>query len=416
MNKNLFLFLVVLMSLSLIGIIFVQGYWIKTTVEDKEEQFSYNAKQVLINVSQDLQNEELENFWFSFNRGDSAAVALNEAALLKYFNLEGSKFGNTADIMSEGVVEEDFKVSSDFLVSADDSTQLAQVLNRSIGERKESSTEQQLEELMGMTEVQRSRLRMLITEFTSRMPIHKRLPKERVAVLLRNELKNHNLDTDFEFAVYSNSLATKEQTENFSANYPATYSVPLYVDGSGNSNYSLLVNFTGKKKVVLSSVTLMAALSIMFTLIIVIAYSSALSQLIKQRQISQIKTDFINNMTHEFKTPIATINLALDAIKNPKIISDTEKVNRYLQMIRDENKRMNAQVENVLQISKLDKNELDLKKERLQLHDLIEEAMNHVQLMVEDRNGYIKTHFGALKSSVLANEDHMTNVVVNILD
>src|SRR5690606_18278589 len=173
---------------------------------------------------------------------------------------------------------------------------------------------------------------------------------------------------------------------------------------------------TGKKKVVLSSVTLMAALSIMFTLIIVIAYSSALSQLIKQRQISQIKTDFINNMTHEFKTPIATINLALDAIKNPKIINDTEKVNRYLQMIRDENKRMNAQVENVLQISKLDKNELDLKKERLQLHDLIEEAMNHVQLMVEDRNGYIKTHFGALKSSVLANEDHMTNVVVNILD
>lgn len=412
----MFLFLVVLMSLSLIGIIFVQGYWIKTTVEDKEEQFSYNAKQVLINVSQDLQNEELENFWFSFNRGDSAAVALNEAALLKYFKLEGSQFGNTADIMSEGVVEDDYKVSSDFLVSARDSTQLAQVLNRSIGEREKASTEKQLEDLMSMTEIQRSRLRMLISEFTSRMPIHKRLSKDRVTTLLRNELKNYNLDTDFEFAVFSNSLATKVQTDNFSANYPATYSVPLYVDGSGNSNYNLLVNFTGKKKVVLSSVTLMAALSIMFTLIIVIAYSSALSQLIKQRQISQIKTDFINNMTHEFKTPIATINLALDAIKNPKIINDTEKVNRYLQMIRDENKRMNAQVENVLQISKLDKNELDLKKERLQLHDLIEEAMNHVQLMVEDRNGYIKTHFGALKSSVLANEDHMTNVVVNILD
>lgn len=202
----MFLFLVVLMSLSLIGIIFVQGYWIKTTVEDKEEQFSYNAKQVLINVSQDLQNEELENFWFSFNRGDSAAVALNEAALLKYFKLEGSQFGNTADIMSEGVVEDDYKVSSDFLVSARDSTQLAQVLNRSIGEREKTSTEKQLEDLMSMTEIQRSRLRMLISEFTSRMPIHKRLSKERVSTLLRNELKNYNLDTDFEFAVYSNSL------------------------------------------------------------------------------------------------------------------------------------------------------------------------------------------------------------------
>ncbi len=418
MNKNLFLFLVVLMSLSLIGIIFVQGYWIKTTVDDKEEQFSYNAKQVLINVSQDLQNEELENFWFAFNKGDSVSVALNEAALIKYFQLEGSQFGNTADIMSEGVVEKDYKMSSDFLVSPTDSTQLANILDRSMEDRqgREPTTEEQIEQLMGMSEIQRSRLRMLISEFTSRMPIHKRMSEERVATLLKNELENYNLDTDFEFAVYNNSLATKVNTDNFSADYPATYSVPLYVDGAGNSYYHLLVNFTGKKKVVLSSVTLMAALSIMFTLIIVIAYSSALSQLIKQRQISQIKTDFINNMTHEFKTPIATINLALDAIRNPKIINDTEKVNRYLQMIRDENKRMNAQVENVLQISKLDKNELDLKKERLQLHELIEEAMNHVELMVEDRNGYVKTHFGALKSSVLANEDHMTNVVVNILD
>jgi two-component system phosphate regulon sensor histidine kinase PhoR len=72
--------------------------------------------------------------------------------------------------------------------------------------------------------------------------------------------------------------------------------------------------------------------------VIVVAYASALSQLIKQRQISEIKTDFINNMTHEFKTPIATINLALDAIKSPKVIEDKEKVFRYLQMIKDENK------------------------------------------------------------------------------
>src|SRR5690606_37606159 len=213
----------------------------------------------------------------------------------------------------------------------------------------ELSTEEKIEQLMGMSEVQRNMLRSYISEFTSQIPIHRRLSQSKIRSLVSRELKNYNLETDFEFAVYSNSLATKVNSENFTVDHPATYSVPLFVDAMGNSNYQLLVNFTGKKKVVLSSVTLMAALSIMFTLIIVIAYSSALSQLIKQRQISQIKTDFINNMTHEFKTPIATINLALDAIKNPKIINDSEKVNRYLHMIRDENKRMNAQVENVLQ-------------------------------------------------------------------
>src|SRR5690606_21978677 len=150
--------------------------------------------------------------------------------------------------------------------------------------------------------------------------------------------------------------------------------------------------------------------------IIILAYSSAIYQLIKQRQISQIKTDFINNMTHEFKTPIATINLALDAIKNPKVVDDKEKVARYLQIIKDENKRMHAQVENVLRISKLEKNELNISKDRVKLHDLVEDALTHVELMVEDRQGFVKCNLNALKSSVLANETHFTNVIVNILD
>jgi two-component system phosphate regulon sensor histidine kinase PhoR len=153
-----------------------------------------------------------------------------------------------------------------------------------------------------------------------------------------------------------------------------------------------------------------------FTLIIIIAYANALHQLIKQRHISEIKTDFINNMTHEFKTPIATINLALDAIKNPKVIDDKEKVFRYLQMIRDENKRMHAQVENVLRISKLEKKELDITKENLDIQEIIEDAIEHVHLIIEDRGGVINTHFDALRTSALLSDVHFTNLMVNILD
>ncbi|CAM4112732.1 sensor histidine kinase [Gillisia limnaea] len=424
MNKKLFLLLVVLMSLSLIGIIFVQGYWIKSTVEDKEEQFSYNAKQVLINVSQNIQDNELESFWFKFIDTDSSGVILNEKVLNEYSLLEQEgENGNSAGL-SEGIPEVDYKISSDFLAFAKDSVEfselingrLSSILNQGNAQGAVLSSEEKLSRFMQMEEMEKDVLRSFILEYTSRIPIHQRLLESTIEEFLKTELQNYNLNTAFEYAVYSNSLATKVHSDNFSPDYPATYLVPLFINNTGASEYQLLVNFTGKKKVVLSSVTLMALLSIIFTLIIVIAYSSALSQLIKQRQISQIKTDFINNMTHEFKTPIATINLALDAIKNPKIINDKDKVTRYLQMIRDENKRMHAQVENVLQISKLEKNELDLKKERLQLHELVEEAMNHVELIVEDRNGYIKTHFGALKSSILANQNHMTNVIVNVLD
>ena len=195
-----------------------------------------------------------------------------------------------------------------------------------------------------------------------------------------------------------------------------TYGVPIFLDNHNESNYKLYLNFPDRNKYLFSSILGMTILSIIFTSIIIITFASAIHQLIKQRQISQIKTDFINNMTHEFKTPIATINLALDSIKNPKIIGDQEKVLRYLKMIKDENKRMHAQVENVLRISKLEKNELNISKERVKLHDLIEDAITHVELMVEDRQGYVKTHLEADKSSVLANETHFTNVLVNVLD
>jgi two-component system phosphate regulon sensor histidine kinase PhoR len=136
----------------------------------------------------------------------------------------------------------------------------------------------------------------------------------------------------------------------------------------------------------------------------------------KMAQISEIKTDFINNMTHEFKTPIATINLALDAIKNPKIIEDREKVQKYLQMIKDENKRMHAQVENVLRISKLERNELEINKEPHQVNEFIEDAIDHISLILEDREGEVHTHFNATRNTVLLNDVHFTNVLVNILD
>ena len=190
----------------------------------------------------------------------------------------------------------------------------------------------------------------------------------------------------------------------------------MFADAEGNSNYQLFVTFPEKKNFILSSISKVLGLSAIFILIIILSFVTALYQLLKQKQISEIKSDFINNMTHEFKTPIATINLALDAIKNPKIIGDKEKVNRYVKMIRQENKRMHAQVENVLRISKLEKNQIDVSKEALDVHDIIEEAITHVDLLVKNKGGYIKLDLKAAASEVLANEFHLANVIVNLMD
>ena len=412
------------MSLSLIGIIFVQGYWINNTVENNEEQFSFNAKQILISVSNGIQYREFEEMFFPLREIIHSIEEPDNNTIRQLLNLSIDKRTKPFEYANE-ILEEDAKLFSSFINFNIDTVRLKSILNRnvenSLQETQSSNTElsatSKLERrIKGLTDLQRKDYEILIGEIASFIPIHRRVKKKEIEYLLKKELEERDIKVGFEYAIYSRSLATKVRSEDFNLDHPATYAIALFADDQGASEYQLLVNFTGKKQYVLSTIKGMAILSIIFTLIIVIAYSSALSQLMQQRQISQIKTDFINNMTHELKTPIATINLALDAIKNPKISGDEEKMQRYMRMIREENKRMHAQVENVLRISQLEKNELNIKKDRQELHDIIEDAVTHVSLIVENRQGYIKTHLGALKTTILANDSHMTNVVVNVLD
>jgi two-component system phosphate regulon sensor histidine kinase PhoR len=332
---------------------------------------------------------------------------------------------NETRIYGNAISEESFKVPSLFFDIGLDSFNLSRVRNTRITETYDNSNidgnrsislQKSIKNFSNLTYLEKAQFESITRDQFKNIPVYKRVSVHDVSHLLKNQLDNNGIDTDFEFAIYDRDLSTKVQSENFDLNPDSTIGIPVFLDNNKESDYMLYVDFPQRRKFLLSSILGMIALSILFTSIIVIAYSSAIYQLIQQRRISQIKTDFINNMTHEFKTPIATINLALDSIRNPKIIGDQEKVMRYLKMIKDENKRMNAQVENVLRISKLEKNELNISKERIKLHDIIEDAVSHIELIVEDRKGYVNVHLDAEKSSVLANETHFTNVIVNILD
>ncbi len=412
------------MSLSLIGIIFVQGYWINNTVKNNEEQFSFNAKQVLISVAEKIQYEEFERYYFPFRALIDSLKKPDVSSIEQLILIDQNKSIGETFVYANDILEEDFKLSEAFRKPYIDSSKSVGNKEKNIIDIAKDTSKKdiglkavsRLERIAGLGNYEQQLFQNTIQYYANRIPIHKRINKKEVERFLDQELRDRSIKIDYQYAIYSNSLATRVRSEDFSLEAPTTYGVPVFVNDDATSNYQLFVNFPGKKRFVLSSIMLMAVLSIIFTFIIVVAYSSALSQLMQQRQISQIKTDFINNMTHELKTPIATINLALDSIKNPKISGDSEKVKRYLRMIREENKRMHAQVENVLRISQLEKNELNIQKDRLKLHDIIEEAVTHVSLMIEDRKGYLKMHLGALKSSILANDSHFINVIVNILD
>ena len=165
-------------------------------------------------------------------------------------------------------------------------------------------------------------------------PINQRVNNRELNETIKEELQKRNINLDFKYGVYgSDGLATKIKSGYYTINTKESYPYPLFMDEYNVPAYILYVTFPTKNKHILSGISGILLLSLFFILIIIIAFSSSLYQLIKQKKISEIKTDFINNMTHEFKTPIATINLAIDSIKNPKIINDTEKVIRYVNMI-----------------------------------------------------------------------------------
>ena len=422
MNKKLFALLIALMTLSLLGIIFVQGYWISNSYKAKDDQFTFQIQQILTATSREIQLKEIDYYYDIYDGyiesvGEPDSVSISE--LMYEINDEKN---NETYIFSDGILQEDYKLSSSFLDTEIDSIQFKKITNRRITTKIGSGIDGVnkpptiMKSFTRLKDYERSQFEKAFSNISAKTPIHKRVSGKDIEALISNELKARKLNSKFEYAVYSNRLATKVRSKEFDLDPETTYSVPLFVNEDMNASYQLYVNFSEKEKVVLNSIIGMALLSLTFTAVIILAYASALSQIFKQRQISEIKTDFINNMTHEFKTPIATINLALDALKNPKVKDDNEFLGRYLGMIREENRRMHAQVENVLRISKLEKNEINVPKERVKLHEIIDDAITHVSLIVEDRGGYINTHFDAQKSSVLGNELHLTNVIVNILD
>ena len=418
------------MSISLIGIILIQVYWFNTSFDKNEEEFKFHIKQVLGNVADKLQKNEQYTFYNKYKKlKDSTGKIPQRSDLLEYGYYQRNAKTNETIIYSSSIIAEDYDIFSTFFDKKNsDSVRLKSFSAKrktevfsgnpidKTGIQKSLTPDLTIQKSGNLEILENAQFDIFYRDISALAPIQERVSNEVLRKLIDAELKTYGVKMPFEFNVYSNGLSTKIKSEDFKIDKDATYSIPIFVDNDGKNNYQLLTTFPQKKKYLFREVVGITILSILFTLIIIIAYANALNQLMRQRQISEIKTDFINNMTHEFKTPIATINLALDAIKNPKVIDDKEKVFRYLQMIKDENKRMHAQVENVLRISKLEKKELDINKESINIQEIIETAIDHVHLIIEDRNGKITTDFKATRNIALASDIHFTNVMVNVLD
>ena len=170
------------------------------------------------------------------------------------------------------------------------------------------------------------------------------------------------------------------------------------------------------KKIIVEQMKWMIIGAVFFTIMIIAAFYVTVTALLRQKKLSEIKNDFINNMTHEFKTPLATISLAVDALRNDKVLQDRTKMDYFSGIIKEENKRMNKHVETILQAAVMDRQELQLNKQPIHVHDLIHEIMDNYVLQLEDKQGSADLSLNARLDLIEADPVHFRNLISNLID
>jgi two-component system, OmpR family, phosphate regulon sensor histidine kinase PhoR len=346
--RKIFPVIIVLITLSLIGTIYIQYNWLRTMLVDKQEDFRFRVIRSIDEVGRTLMEQK------------GTLPSLRNYRTRPGFSWPSEQFNS---------------------------------------------------ELMRLPTIAQK-----FTEFEVREKLHKAFEMQ--------ELK----DVKFEFAITSNvnllsyELKSRDfltQAEDTINNLVLYY---LFQPPSGSDLENLVpeevmtVVVPNVKKIVLQEMRWMIVGAIFFTLMIITAFYVTVNALLRQKKLSEIKNDFINNMTHEFKTPLATISLAVDALRNDKVAKDRTKMDYFSGIIKEENKRMNKHVETILQAAVMDRQEVQLQKMPLHVHNLLEEVMDNYALQLQEKEGHAELHLDAKLDYIEADPVHFRNLISNLID
>jgi two-component system, OmpR family, phosphate regulon sensor histidine kinase PhoR len=235
--------------------------------------------------------------------------------------------------------------------------------------------------------------------------------------LLKEQFKKHNIQETFEYGIYDcfydSILYAKRVDYNVSAPKEGLL-ITKQAEFDADGHYIALF-FPNKTKAILRNLTFWVYSSIIIILIIIF-FTYVINLLLKQKKLSEVKADFINNMTHELRTPISTIGLSAEALANPMVQRNEDRLNSYIHIIRNENDRLRSQVDRVLQIATLDPKKVNFKHERLSVNEIIKRAAQTFHVRIDERGGQLNLMLGASQDNIIGDSLHFTNVIYNLLD
>ncbi len=420
MSRKIIWILIGVMSVATIGLIIVQSYWIKNAVTVKEQQFRFLAFRTLGTVTHEIEKQEALSLVLSELRPSSYVDSITYSSGFtinfnhQYFT--GTQSGRhstyfysehqTGQIASSNKGSLFSHIPPQINLSNIDSIRIfsrhqsigpTQQMGRNISNRA-VMVDKIIDEMMSFNKCIEDRLNVSLLDS-----------------LINKEMHNAGINIEYEFAVRNQDGKFVLTSENFEEQ-PDMFMRRLFPNESFMFPSHLALYFPEQKSYIIQSVGFMVGSSAFLTLIILATFAFTIYIIIKQKKLSEIKTDFVNNMTHELKTPISTISLASQMLRDNSIPVENKNFENISNVIYDESKRLGFQVEKVLQMAIFEKGKLKIKRQEIDIHDLITNVVNNFIIQVRNQNGEIVQHLNAKNPILKIDEVHFTNIIFNLLD
>ncbi|RME97266.1 MAG: sensor histidine kinase [Bacteroidetes bacterium] len=416
MNKQIIWLIIGVMSVAITGVVALQTKLVLKSIRANEEAFDKNVQNALSTVAKRIEEAAAEQ---------DRLLVLNGYAV-EYLQLPGlaaDKLDPLNGAMSVPILEDPIPVRTGNPLADE-------LINKPPIDPKDLCADCRRRYANHLHAIQQN-----FKYINTYSPIEERIDVRLLGEILKQELENNAIRTEFSYGVYSEErgtyvikdgqvladhiLGNTSPQARFANLDNSPYRVPLFDDeteAQQQSSGRLHLFFPDHSQVVWSTLLPSFLGTFLFAAIILACFGYTIWVIFDQKRLSEMKTDFINNMTHEFKTPIATISLAADSITNPRISSDPAKVARFANIIKQENKRMNNQVERVLQMAQIDRRESKLRLTDVDLHEVIHRAVENISLQVEPRQGSVKTELSAQQPVIEGDLTHVSNIINNLLD
>lgn len=412
MKKSTIWILGIVMGLSFLSLLYLQISYIEEMVKMRNEQFDESVKRALMAASKDVESAEVDR-WL---RED-----ISEAEKKAWEQSQGSGVVQTQRFMMtspDGSVRSTIELKT---FSNEPSVLPRAMISRKHGTKTIPQTSRsQVEMIKNRYLYQRALVDEVVWQMiyhASDKPIEERVNFKSLDQYLKSGLIDNGIgDLDYHFKVIDRDGREVYRCSDYSdEGSESSYSQPLFLNDPPARMSIVKIHFPDKKNYIFDSVSFMIP-SMIFTFVLLITFVFTIYIVFRQKKLTEMKNDFINNMTHEFKTPISTISLAAQMLKDPSVGKSPAMFQHISGVINDETKRLRFQVEKVLQMSMFDRQKASLKMKELDVNELITGVINTFTLKVERYSGQIESELKATDPIVFADEMHITNVVFNLMD